>query len=77
MAGSEVRSGFYAMGVDLRGIVDVAIEAYRPSIDSNAHSLNLDIPRAPLVVIGDRTVRRVAIDNVVEPASSNWRPGLA
>lgn len=75
---SRVRSGKITLSKEplgVREIVEIAIEACRPTIDGHAHALSLDVTTEPLVVSGDRTRLVQIVANLVTNAAKYTERG--
>jgi signal transduction histidine kinase len=61
--------------VDLRQIVDTAIETARPLIESHRHTLNVDLPRERIIVQVDALRIAQALANLLTNAAKYTDPG--
>lgn len=61
--------------LDLREVVDNALELARPLIDANGHALVLDVPAQPLLVDGDPTRLAQVLANLLTNAAKYTPPG--
>jgi PAS domain S-box-containing protein len=61
--------------VDLRGAVQSAVEATRPLIDAQAHTLTVHLPEAPLWADVDFTRITQALSNILSNAAKYTEPG--
>lgn len=60
--------------LDLRAVLQSAIEATRPLIDAHAHTLTIDLPRQPMPVDADYTRLSQAFSNLLNNAAK-FTPG--
>lgn len=61
--------------VDLAVVVESAIEASRPLIDSGRHSLDIALPDAPVRIMGDRVRLAQILSNLLNNAAKYSEPG--
>jgi signal transduction histidine kinase len=61
--------------LDLRSVVDAAIEACRPMIDAQGLALTLDVPPQPLWVVADATRLAQAFSNLLNNAAKYTERG--
>jgi signal transduction histidine kinase len=61
--------------VDLRGVVRAAIETSRPLLDAQRQSLAVELPDAPLPVVGDAMRLAQVLTNLLNNAARYGRPG--
>jgi signal transduction histidine kinase len=61
--------------LDLRAVVDAAIEACRPMIDAQGLALTLDIPPRPLWIVADLTRMAQAFSNLLNNAAKYTERG--
>jgi signal transduction histidine kinase/CheY-like chemotaxis protein len=75
---SRVTRGLVALDkeeLDLNAVVAAAVEQVRPLIDARRHVLALELPDAPIRVLGDRTRLVQVISNVLNNAAKYTPPG--
>jgi two-component system CheB/CheR fusion protein len=61
--------------LDLRAVVEGAIEACRPMVDAQGLTLTLDIPPQPLWIVADFTRMAQAFSNLLNNAAKYTEPG--
>jgi signal transduction histidine kinase len=61
--------------IDLQGALHDAIETVRPFIDARQHALEVDLPRQPIPVEGDRTRLAQVFANLLNNAAKYTQPG--
>jgi CheY-like chemotaxis protein len=61
--------------IDLRTILHSAIEATRPLIDAQAHTITLDLPKRPVRIDADFTRLAQAFSNLLNNAAKYTEPG--
>lgn len=61
--------------LDLRAVVNSAIEATRPAVQSGSHALELKLPGEPLAVDGDPTRMVQVLTNLLTNAAKYTEPG--
>ena len=61
--------------VDLRTVVESAVEAARPEIDAGRHRLSIELPESPLVLIADRVRLAQILVNLLNNAAKYSQPG--
>ena len=75
---SRVRSGkltLRAERVVIHEVVDAAVEACRPIVDVQGHTLELVLPDEPLVVVGDQTRLVQVVANLLTNSAKYSEPG--
>ncbi len=75
---SRVTRGLVAMSkeqLDLRAIVDDALEQARPQINARGHHLTLMLPQGAVPVFGDRTRLVQVVANLLDNATKYTAPG--
>ncbi|QSX73834.1 response regulator [Lysobacter arenosi] len=63
--------------VELRTVVENAVEAVRPEIDAGHHRLSIELPDASLVLHGDRVRLSQILTNLLNNAAKYSEPGSA
>jgi signal transduction histidine kinase len=63
------------MVIDLQGPLHDAVETVRPFIEARKHALELDLPREPIPVEGDRTRLAQVFANLLNNAAKYTAPG--
>jgi two-component system, sensor histidine kinase len=61
--------------IDLQGPLHDAVETVRPFIDARQHVLEIDLPRVPIPVDGDRTRLAQVFANLLNNAAKYTQPG--
>ena len=61
--------------VELRAVVESAVEAARPEIDAGRHRLSVELPDAPLVLHADRVRLAQILANLLNNAAKYSEPG--
>jgi CheY-like chemotaxis protein/two-component sensor histidine kinase len=61
--------------IDVRTVLQSAIEATRPVIDAHAHTITLDLPKQPIRVDADFTRLAQAFSNLLNNAAKYTDPG--
>ena len=75
---SRITSGLIRLArepVPVQSVLEGALEAAQPSIAAQRHSLVLDIPGEPMVVIGDQTRLVQMVGNLLNNAARYTNPG--
>jgi PAS domain S-box-containing protein len=67
--------GLQKRRIDLRDVVDAAIETARPSIEARAHQLVMHIPAWPIVIEADSVRLRQVVTNLLINAAKYTHPG--
>ncbi|SEO04438.1 PAS domain S-box-containing protein [Duganella sp. CF517] len=61
--------------IDLRAVVEAAVETSRPVIDQAGHDLAIDVPREPLFVVGDAARLAQVLSNLLNNSSKYTHRG--
>lgn len=61
--------------VDLRAVVDMAIESSQPGIDAGSHRVEVELPAVPVRVVGDPARLAQCVGNLINNAAKYTRDG--
>jgi PAS domain S-box-containing protein len=61
--------------LDVRAVVDIAVQAYRDGLEARGQTVSVSMPDAPVYVYGDRTRLQQIAGNLLDNASKYTPPG--